>query len=390
VSDPIKKVTLTGGKVRWRFVVDVGRDPATGRRRQITKTYDTKREAKAEYDRMRHQAREGTLILPSKQTVSDWLDEWLASATRGVEAATAANYRDAVRPVRERLGDRHLQAVSERDVEDLVDWMLTSGRRRGGRPGTGLSPRAVRLTLGRFKAALDMAARRGLVPRNVAQYVELDRRKAAVAEASRPQRQPWSTIEVRAFLNAIRDERLYPVLALSLMGLRPAEVCGLRWSDIDLEAGTLTVANTRTLVDGKVEEKGPKSEKGKRPLPLPRFVAAALRTFRARQAAERLEAGELYQATAYVVVDELGVPGKTDWLRRRAYGLMKKAGVRQVRLYDARHACLTYLATSGEPDVNVSAWAGHADLSFTKRTYVHPDATHLRPVADRLDAAFGS
>ena len=53
-------------------------------------------------------------------------------------------------------------------------------------------------------------------------------------------------------------------------------------------------------------------------------------------------------------------------------------GIRRTRLYDARHACLTFLATSGVPDVVVSAWAGHADLSFTKRTYIHPNPEHLR------------
>ncbi|WP_326553884.1 hypothetical protein [Micromonospora sp. NBC_01813] len=57
------------------------------------------------------------------------------------------------------------------------------------------------------------------------------------------------------FLTGITDERLYAVCLLSLMGLRPAEVRGLRWSDVDLEAGTIAAGdNTRTLVDGEIEE----------------------------------------------------------------------------------------------------------------------------------------
>jgi integrase len=66
-----------------------------------------------------------------------------------------------------------------------------------------------------------------------------------------------------------------------------------------------------------------------------------------------------------------------------------EAEVRRVPLYDARHACLTYLATSGVPDVVVSAWAGHADISFTKRVYVHPDIEHLREAASQLDQLLG-
>jgi integrase len=90
-----------------------------------------------------------------------------------------------------------------------------------------------------------------------------------------------------------------------------------------------------------------------------------------------------------VLVDEMGEPWRTDWLRREAYKLMDAHKIRKVRLYDARHACLTFLATSGVPDVIVSAWAGHADLSFTKRTYIKPNAEHLREASDALARLLG-
>ena len=160
-------------------------------------------------------------------------------------------------------------------------------------------------------------------------------------------------------------------------------------ADVDLEAGTLRVANTRTLVVGEVVEKAAKSRAGMRELPLPAPVVAALRTLRSRQAAERLAFGPGYAETGYVLVDEAGEPWRTDGLRRAAYRLMDEVGIRRVRLYDARHACLTYLATSGVPDVVVSAWAGHADLSFTKRTYVHPNPEHLREASDALARLLG-
>lgn len=88
--------------------------------------------------------------------------------------------------------------------------------------------------------------------------------------------------------------------------------------------------------------------------------------------------GEGYENSGYVLVNELGHPWKTDKLRREAYKLMTAAGVRKVRLYDARHACLSWMANNGVPDTVVSAWAGHSDLSFTKQVYVHPDPESLR------------
>lgn len=385
-SDPIKKVTLKNGKTRYRFVIDVGRK-ADGRRDQRTYTFDTKKEAKAEYVRIKHETDRGTFVRPGKITVDQFLDEWLKSATRDVEKATAANYRDALLPVRARLGEKLLQEIAEEDIEALIDWMLTEGRRRGGKPGTGLGVRSVRLTLGRLRTALNVAVRRQLVVRNVAAFVTIPRAAAKAAIEARAARKPWTQEEMKTFLTGVTDERLYAVCLLSLMGLRPAEVCGLRWSDVDLEAGTIAAGdNTRTLVDGEIEEKEAKSAAGKRGLPMPATVTKALKAFHTRQKKERMKAGEAYVNSGYVLVDELGHPQRTDWLRRRVYELMAKVGVRKVRPYDARHACLTYLATVGVPDVVLAAWAGHADGgTLAKRVYVHPDSSHLKVAAERLE-----
>ncbi|MGJ6963265.1 tyrosine-type recombinase/integrase [Streptosporangium sp. G11] len=394
MADPIKKIELKDGSTRYRFVIDIGRDPETGKRKQSTHTFNTKREAKAEHARIKHETDRGMYVRPSKVTMDAFLDQWLASATRDVEKATAANYRDALLPVRERLGGRPLQGVAEADIEALVDWMLTSGRKRGGKVGTGLSVRAVRLTLGRLRTALNVAVRQQLVVRNVALFVTIPRAATKAEAEAKAERTPWTADEVRTFLAGIRDERLHAVMLLSLMGLRPAEVCGLRWDDVDFEAATIAAGkNTRTLADGKIEEKGAKSAAGDRGLPAPPVALAALKAFKKTQTAERLAAGDAYAASGYVLVDELGAPQRTDWLRRRAYELMAKVGVRgkgEVRLYDCRHSCLTFLAGTGVPDVILAAWAGHADGgTLAKRVYIHPDMSHLQTATKQLDELFG-
>lgn len=394
--DPIKAVTLKDGTTRYRFVVDIGRDE-NGKRKQLTVTKDTKKEAKAEYARIAHQRNTGSLVIPHQMTVNGLLDIWIKSATRDVEEGTAACYTHAIRPVRTRLGHKPLQQLTEDDIEDLIDWMLTKGRRRAGTPGTGLSLRSVRLTMGRLRAALNLAVRRHLVVRNVALDVTISREQKN--RAVKPQVKPWTPSEVKAFIAAISADRLFAVMLLALIASRPAEVCGLRWEeDVDLDAGTIAIGNTRTMVyDGsrelgqrvKVVEKGPKSDAGERTLPAPAPVHRALRTFKALQAAEKLAAGAAYEDSGYVLVDELGRPWRTDKLRRQAYRLMERAGVRKVRLYDARHACLSWMANNGVPDTVVSAWAGHSDLSFTKRVYVHPDPESLRAGSDKLSELLG-
>ncbi|WP_205614456.1 site-specific integrase [Streptomyces dangxiongensis] len=85
----------------------------------------------------------------------------------------------------------------------------------------------------------------------------------------------------------------------------------------------------------------------------------------------------------------IGKDWKTDKLRREAYKLMASAGVRKTRLYDARHACLSWMADGGVPDTVVSAWAGHSDLAFTKRNHVHPDPQSLMAGSEKLMELLG-
>jgi site-specific recombinase XerC len=99
-----------------------------------------------------------------------------------------------------------------------VDWMLTSGRKRGGKVGTGLGPRSVQLTLSRFRSALDSAVHRRLVEYNVAAPVKCP-------SQVRTEREPWTAAEVWVFLGSLAGERLQAVMLLSLLGLRPAETC---------------------------------------------------------------------------------------------------------------------------------------------------------------------
>ncbi|MGI5406643.1 hypothetical protein ACQEV9_07585 [Streptomyces chartreusis] len=68
---------------------------------------------------------------------------------------------------------------------------------------------------------------------------------------------------------------------------------------------------------------------------------------------------------------------------------MERLRLRKVRLYDARYSCMTFLATSGVPDVVLAAWAGHTNAGFTTRVYVHPTPDDLRVASDHLATLLG-
>ncbi|MFF4548656.1 tyrosine recombinase XerC [Streptomyces sp. NPDC001406] len=385
----IKKIVLKGGKTRYRTVIDIGRD-ADGKRKQLTITKDTKTEVKNEVDRIRGQITGGTYIAPSKTTVAKWIDEWLERKERDVEETSLNTYRLALIHVHEHLGHIRLQELTEDQVQNFVDTLVATGRRTGGTPGTRLAVTTVRFVLARLREALGRAVVRGLIPSNPAQYVKISLADRKTDKRQRRRGKPWTVGEVQQFIKGIESDRMYAVLLLSLMGLRPAEVCGLRWSDVDLTLGALETANTRTMMgNSRVVEKDTKSEAGERGLPLPSKAADALKRFRAKQAAEKLAAGEAYTDSGYVTVDELGAVLNIRQLRMYAYRLMGGLGLRRVRLYDARHSCLTFLAVSGVPDVVLAAWAGHTNASFTKKKYVHPGVEDLRPAAAAWDVFHG-
>ncbi|MGW1881636.1 tyrosine-type recombinase/integrase [Streptomyces sp. NPDC001970] len=131
-----------------------------------------------------------------------------------------------------------------------------------------------------------------------------------------------------------------------------------------------------------VVEKDTKSLAGERQLPLPALIREALKRFRATQVAEKLAAGEAYEDSGYVLVDELGRALNGRHLRVRAYKVMAENELRRVRLYDARASCFTYLANNGVPDHLLALWAGHTDVKTTKKWYVKPDVEDLRPAAE--------
>ncbi len=158
-----------------------------------------------------------------------------------------------------------------------------------------------------------------MVGRNVAEYTKIPR--WAWRERPRKERaeKPWDEGEIAAiFLDHVHGHRLHAPVLLALMGLGPAELCGERWrEDVDLTAKTIRAGdNTRTLVfsEGRTEvvEKDGKTAARSRLLPPPDEVVGPLRAFRQRQAAEQQAAGESYEYSGYLLVDEVGRPFKTD------------------------------------------------------------------------------
>jgi integrase len=376
----IEKEVLKGGTVRWRARgVSTGTDPVTGRRTQRTITGKTKREVEAEVKRIGVAVDNRTYVKPWDGTVAEVIDAYLASAAFEREANTVLSYTKALLPVRDRLGSRNARSVTRQDIEQLRDWMLAEGRRCGGKPGTPLGPRSVRLTLSRLSAAFELACRDGRMAANPCRYVDLP---------SQPERDDttWTEGELRRFLAVAAADRLAACWLLSALGLRRGEVLGLKWSDISISDGTLTIARSRVLVDARVIEKRPKSRRSVRVLPLFEPVTGALEALQARQRDEMEAAGPAYANSGYVAADELGRPVHPEHYSDEFGRLCREAELPKIRLHDTRGTTNGILEQAGVPDSLRAAWLGHT-VVVNRKNYL-PRPRDLTPVSDMIGGLF--
>ncbi len=355
----------------WGFVVDAGIDPGTGKRRQVRRRgFATRKAAEQELARVRHGVQNSDYVAPDRLTVSSFLtNEWLPATKSTIESTTFESYERNLRlHVIPSLGEMRLQRLEPQRLNALYATLLANGRRDGK---GGLSARTVRYLHTIIHRALKDATRWGKVSRNVADLADPPSQKAARP----PEMKIWDPQQLRAFLDYVEQQRdlLAPAFRLAgLAGMRRGEVLGLTWADIDFDHGALTVRRQLRCIGRKIEHvEITKTASGRRRINLDSGTLAALRTARARQAAERLAMGTGYQESAFVFTQPDGAPihpmTMTETFSRR----IKSAKLPKIRLHDLRHSHVAHLIAAGTHVKVISERVGHASTSFTMDRYGH-------------------
>lgn len=355
--------------LRYQVTADAGLDPETGRRRQIRRRFATEQAARAELASVQGGVAAGTYVPASKLTVEQACEAWLASK-HSLKPSSLRGHKVSLQPLRDELGATEVQKLTKADLDALV------GRLRRGEIGgrKKWSPRSCNYMLSLTTAVLESQVRQGALVRNVGRLVD---RVAGDAEKFRT----LTETEMFAILdNECRDAHLW---ALALYGLRRGEIAGLRWSNVDLKAKTISITENRVAVGKNIVSGSPKSKASNRELPIPEEVVSVLKAARKRQAEERLAMGELYGTGEYVASDETGKPYHPNLLTFRWGKLLDDLKIPRVRLHDARHSCATLMHAKGVPIATIAAWLGHTSAAFTMAVYAHSQS-------DALTAAAGS
>ncbi|HUR23471.1 MAG TPA: tyrosine-type recombinase/integrase [Acidimicrobiales bacterium] len=375
---------VTGEKVptgRWWFVADIGADQ-DGRRRQARRRgFASKREAQAELDAMRMQVRERTYVAPKRQSFGAFVtDDWLPAVAVKLEPSTLESYsRNLALHVVPVIGGVQLHDLGGDHLNRLYATLLASGR-KDNKPG-GLSPRTVRYVATIVHAALKDAVRWKRITTNPAD--DADPPSASAAKA--PEMKVWTGAELLRFLELERDERYFTAwLVLATTGARRGELLGLRWSDVDLDGGHASIRQTITAVRHKVTTR-PRTKTGKpRVIELDERTVAALRSWRARQATERLAMGAGYQDAGLVFCHPDGHPFHPDRFSREFDRRVARHGLSRIRLHDIRHSWATLALEAGVDSKLVSERLGHSNISVTVNTYQHVSRKQASGAAEKV------
>jgi integrase len=291
--------------------------------------------------------------------------DWLPAIRATVRPSTFASYRDNLElHVIPRLGTLRLAEITPERLNVMYGQLLASGSRKGKKP-RGLSPRTVRYVHTIIRRLLKDAVLWDRIARNPAE-------RATPPVSARGERPVWSTVELRQFLEHVANERLYAAwLLLATTGLRRGEALGLRWSDLDLDAGKLTVQQSLVAIGYEVRVSAPKTERGRRRIGIDPATVAALRTWRARQAEERLAWGPAWTDSGFVFTREDGAPLHPQSLSQTFERHVRDAKLPTIRLHDVRHSYATAALTSGVAPKVLSERLGHSSIAITADVYQH-------------------
>ena len=364
----------------WRFVAD-GVRRGDGSRRQVTRAgFPTRAAAEAalaEFGSNRNAG--GVTVDRSVKRVTDWLEEWLLIVGPSLRPSTVSLYTHAVRGwIVPRIGGRRLQDLKPIDLQRLYAELESSGRSDGS---GGLGARSVRMAHQVMHLSLETAAELGLIVRSPAEA------KLSLPRMSAPKVDTWTDVQARAFLDATAEDRLGPLWRLMLStGLRRGEALGLRWQDVDLDAGWLSVTRSLVVTGSQVSLSEPKTDAGRRKVLLVPDAVEALKVLQLRQELEERELGEAWAGSGLVFTTAFGT-----WIHPRNalrdFGAAcGKAGVPVIRLHDLRHTAATLALQGGAHPKLVQEMLGHARVAITLDLYSHTTPEMHRDAIDRLGA----
>jgi integrase len=365
----------------WCFVVDTTPTGVVKREQTRRRGSSTRRAAQAALTRTLRDLTDQTYVPPVRQTFGDYLvSTWLPAIIATIRPSTLDSYARNIRihVVPKAVAAVPLQKVAAPMLNELYADLLSGSTRRA------LSPRTVAYVHTILHRALRDAVRWNMIVRNPADQADAPR--AHPSEQARAR--TWNGQEIARFLDATADSRYSPLWRLmATTGMRRGEALGLRWDDVDLAKGRLSVNRTLVQVtDYRSGDTGvgwgtPKTARGRRAISLDVETVASLRAHRALQHQERLAAGAGYRDQGLVFASRTGEPVHPKVVSNLFRKAVARHAMPYLSVHGLRHSWATLALQAGVHPKIVQERLGHSTISITLDIY-----SHVNPSMD-ADAA---
>ncbi len=363
-------------KNSWLLRICKGNDPLTKKRIYKTVKFEGDRAtARAELDRLLRAQAEGREVTPPDMTVNEYLDLWFETvAENRYRYKTLESYKGIIAfDARTLIGHVKLSDLQPSHIQHIFSVMAARGASSNTR----------RRFYSVLSTAFDSAVAWGSLETNPLSQVKIPRCEAKEMRA-------MSQDEVGRFLALTDKGRHAEYFRTAVVtGMRPGELAGLRWGDVDFEHCAISVQRSLAwktrFVDGWILVP-PKTERGRRQITLPKSLANALAELKKRQEDVRCKTGSSYRYEGFVFANKSGRPVHPRFITRVFKVALVRASLpRTIRLYDLRHTSATLLLKAGEHIKVVSERLGHSGLWITLQIYVHVLPGMQRDAAYRME-----
>jgi integrase len=363
----------------WRVMWDLPRGADGKRQTKSITVRGSKKQAESKLTEILRSLDTGSYVAPVRQTVGAYLESWLLHAQTTVSATTWGGYESYTRKhLIPGLGHLLLANLQPTAIQAFYRQMQAGGRKDGK---GALSPRTIKHAHVILHTALGRAVKLQLLARNPCDAVEPPRVQDEELHS-------FTEEQVAALLEEVRDTPLSIAVVLAVAtGCRRGELCGLLWSDIDLDRAQIIIRRATEVTKEGVGYKEPKTRRSRRAIPLPGFAVDALRRHKGKQAEHHLLLGDGYQDGGHVLTWEDGRPLHPDYVTKAFAKVARRLALPTVRFHALRHTCASVLLKADVHPKVVSDILGHDDIRTTLNRYSHLLPGLATEAASRLDAA---
>lgn len=359
--------------------VYLGKDPLTNKKIRKTKlfpglTRKSLKEAKAWEAETLVLYKTGELDLKGSMKLSEYLDYWFETyVVVNTKYQTQKRYKTLCECIKKHIGHLPLEQLKvpiiERFYADLKKEMKTlknGTKKRRYMDGTILKTHKV------LRQALDKAVGWELITKNVADYVKApkdDEREIST----------WSIDEVTSFLELIKSSKLYlPAFIAFHTGLREGEICALRWPDINLKEGYLTVNHNMVQKGKELVLEDPKTPSSKAKVIMTKELIEKLKEVQIIQ--EKLSGADKTEKVislnsenkySYVCSWEDGRPIRPLYVTQTFSKYVKRYKYKKITFHGLRHSHATILFSNGATSHEISKRLRHSRVATTDDIYIH-------------------